>query len=161
VAHLYAADRALDEQRIGWDVPGPNVIQISRDSLTVDVTEGKPGLSAVTLYVSDVSAGAQFWRALSMEVVDATPAAAPADPADPDEPAVDVQLGAARLEVRGCGLRPITVGAHVVIRVSDPLGCCVGLDFAGWDYRREGAALVMRTPDGAGVRVVPVSRQHH
>jgi hypothetical protein len=96
-------------------------------------------------------------RALGVPVNDATPAAADTDPTDPAEPAVDVdvQLGAARLEVRGCGLRPITVGAHVVIRVSDPLGCCVGLDFAGWDYRRDGEALTIRTPDGGvGVRVV-------
>lgn len=88
-------------------------------------------------------------------MVDATPAAADADPTDPAEPAVDVELSDVRLEVLGCGLRPVTMGAHVVIRVDGPMSYTLGLDYGGWDYRRDGAAVVMRTPDGCNVRVVP------
>ncbi len=158
VPDLCVAAGALDEQRTPWTVPDPNVIRIERGDLTVDVTEGRPSLTGVTLYTADVGASARFWRALSMEVVDANAAAAEADPADPYEPAVDVRLGGAVLMLRGCGVRPPTL-AHTVIRVAEPIASCVGLDFAGWPYRREGAALVMRTPDGAGVRVVPPLRK--
>jgi len=157
VPDICAMARALDEQRIGWTVPGPNTIRVDRDGMTVDVTEGKPGLTDVMLYVSDVAGSARFWRTLGLEVGDATPAAADADPTDPAEPAADVELDGVTLRVRGCGVRPVTL-AHMVIRVADPLGCCVGLDFAAWDYRRDGAALVTRTPDGCGVRLVPPLR---
>ncbi len=97
-----AAARALD--RIPWTVPGPNVIQISRGDLTVDATEGAPGLVAVTLSVADVDARARFRRTLGLTVTDANAAAADADP-EPDEPAVDVQLDGV-LNLRECGVRP-------------------------------------------------------
>ena len=135
-------------------MPSPNTIRIERGDLTVDVTEGWPGLTGVTMFVGDVAAAARFWRALSMSVTDATPAAADADPTDPAELAVDVQLGGVGLMLRGCGVRPVTL-AHAVIRVAEPLAATVWLDHDGVDYRRDQESLMFRTPDGCGLRLVP------
>ena len=157
VPDLAAVALALGDHRTPWTTWAPNVIRIERGGLTVDVTEADPpGLASVTMSVSDVAATAQWWRTLGMPVTDTIPAA-DADPADPAEPAADVQLGGMRFQLRGCGLQPVTM-AHMVIRVEDPLDCCVGLDYAGWEYRRDGEALVMRTPDGCGVRLAPQRR---
>ena len=153
VPDLGAAAQALDEHRghTSWEVAGPNVIRIGRGDLTVEVTEGRPGLTDVTMFVGDVARSARFWQSLGLTVIDTTPAEN--DPADPPEPAADVQLAGVTIQLRGCGLRPITF-VHMVIRVADPLGCRVGLDHAGWDYRQDGDAVVTaRTPDGCGVRV--------
>lgn len=156
IPDLCAAARSLDEQRIVWDAIGPNRIRLPRGGLAVDVTEGRPGLTAVTLFVYDVSAATRLWRSLGLTVTDATPAET--DPTDPPEPATDVELGGVTLQLRGCGLRPVTM-AHMVIRVEDPLSCCIGLDHAGWDYRRDGEAVVTRTPDGCGVTLTPALRR--
>ena len=153
VPDLAAVALALDEHRghTSWEVAGPNVIRIGRGDLTVEVTEGRPGLTDVTMFVGDVARSARFWQSLGLTVIDTTPAEN--DPADPPEPAADVQLAGVTIQLRGCGLRPITF-VHMVIRVADPLGCRVGLDHAGWDYRQDGDAVVTaRTPDGCGVRV--------
>ena len=154
VPDLCAAAQALDEHRghTSWDVAGPNIIRIGRGDLTADVTEAETSsLVAVTLYVSDVAASVRFWAALGLTVTDVAPV--DADDPDPPEPAADVQLAGVTIQLRGCGLRPITF-VHMVIRVADPLGCRVGLDHVGWDYRQDGDAVVTaRTPDGCGVRV--------
>ena len=155
VPDLGAAAGALDEQRLTWDAAGPNRIRIGRGDLTVDVTEGRSGLTDATLFVYDVGAATRFWRTLGLTATDTTPA--DTDPADPPD-AADVPLNGATLQLRGCGLQPATM-AHMVLRVEDPIGCCVGLDHAGWDHRRDGEALVMRTPDGCGVRLVPPLRR--
>ena len=161
VSDLAATALALGDHRTHWTVHAPNVIRVERDSCSLDITEvetGKaPGLASATFFVSDVAASAQWWQALGLEVTDVAPASTDDDP-DPSEPAADVLFENARLELRGCGLRPVTL-AHMLLRVDDPLGrCCVGLDFAAWPYTREGDAVVAQTLDGCGIRVTPPRR---
>ena len=161
VSDLTATALALGDHRTPWTVHRPNTIRILRGECTLDVTEvepgQEPGLISATVYVRDVGATTRFWQALGVTVNDATPTAAD-DDADPPEPATDVIFENARLELRGCGLRPVTL-AHMLLRVADPIASCVGLDYLSWGYTREEAALVTETPDGSGVRVTPPRRR--
>jgi hypothetical protein len=154
VTDLCGAARALDAERIGWDITGPNRIRVKHDALTVDVTEGRPGLTTVTLFVTDVAA-AGFWRSLGLEVVDAT--TGDTDPTDPAEPAADVDLGDVTLRLRGCGLGAVAL-CHMVIRVAAPRAGACGLIEIGCGFRIVGEAVVTRTPDGGGLRLVPPRR---
>ena len=160
VNDLAAAALALVDHRTPWTVLRPNTIRILRGECTLDVTEVEPGqapgLISGAVYVRDIGATTRFWQALGLTVNDATPTDAN-DDADPPEPATDVIFENARLELRGCGLRPVTL-AHMLLRVEDPIASCVGLDYLSWGYTREEAALVTETPDGAGVRVTPPRR---
>lgn len=157
VRDLCAAATALDDYRTEWTVTAPNLLRIERGDLTVEVTEGEStSLVEVTVFVSDVAAAAEFWRTLDLETVD-TAGADPADP-DPAEPAVDVRIGDATVRLRAAGLDRVTAAANTLVRVDGPLGRCVGLDHAGWEYRRFGDILMTRTPDGCGVWVAPPRR---
>ncbi len=158
VADLCNAALALNEHRIGWNVPGPNTVRVDRGPLTIDVNEGAPGLTAATLYVSDVVATAHLYAALGLPIADSDSDVGPANSADPVEPAADVELDSVALHLRGCGLRPATK-AHMVIR-GDPITAAQGLIELGWKFEMSEAepALTTRTPGGCGVRVTPGRR---
>ena len=144
---LADACRYLSEHREKWSVLGPNAIRIERGGLSIEAVETvdryqPPGLVAVTYFVSDVAATAQFFDALDLPVTDAGADAA------------DVQIGGVTVELRAAGTG-LTTLAHMVIRMDDPLRATVWLDYDAWPYQLSNGELTTRTPDGCGIRLVP------
>ena len=139
--------RFLSEHREKWTVLGPNSIRIERGSLSIEAVETAdphqpPGLTAVTYFVSDVAATAQFFDALDLPVVSVAVDAA------------DVQIGGVTVQLRAAGPGPVTM-AHMIIRMDDPLVATVWLDYDGWPYVVRDGELTTRTPDWCGIRLVP------
>ena len=149
VTHELAdACRYLSEHREKWTVLAPNAIRIQRGSLTIEAVETAdryqpPGLSAVTLFVTDVAAASsRFWDSLDLPVTSVAADAA------------DVQIGAVTVLLRAAGSGPVTM-AHMIIRMDDPLRATVWLDYDAWPYQLSNGELTTRTPDGCGIRLVP------